>query len=167
MNRRVEGPMKIFCTINSKPKILDVPANLTLIELLHSQGLWSVKRGCENGDCGNCAVIVDGQAAYSCLILAVQVEGKSIETFERINSSKKYTHLKEVFMHYGDIECGYCVAGLMMSIKALLDSISDPTEEEVVDALAGNVCRCAKRSLPVADIIEAIQKMRGNFNNRI
>lgn len=158
--------MRVNCTINHKPKQLNVPANLTLIELLHLQGLWSVKQGCENGDCGNCTVIVDGQAAYSCLILAGQVEGKSIETFESIDSSKKYAHLKEEFMHYGDIECGYCVAGLMMSSKALLDSTSDPIEEEVLDALAGNVCQCAKRPLPISDVMEAIKKMRGDFNTR-
>ncbi len=155
--------MKISSTINSKPKTLEVRANLTLIELLHSQGLWSVKQGCENGDCGNCTVIVDGQAVYSCLMLAVQVEGKSIETFENIDLSKDYAYLKETFMHYGDIECSYCVAGFMMSIKALLDAIRDPTEEELCDSLTGNTCRCVKRALPIADLMEAIRKMRGDF----
>jgi carbon-monoxide dehydrogenase small subunit len=96
-------------------------------------------------------------------MLAAQAEGKTIETFENIHELKKYSFLKEVFMHYGDIECGYCMPGLVMSTKALLDTINEPTEEEIVDALAGNVCRCTKKPLPVADILEAIKKMRGKW----
>ncbi len=155
--------MKISFSINNKPKSIDVPANRTLIELLHSLGCWSVKQGCETGDCGNCTVIVDGQAVYSCLMLAVQADGKSVETFENIQSAKEFAPLREVFMHYGDLECEYCLPGFMMSIKALLDVISNPTAEEIIDALSGNLCRCAKHALPVSEIAEAIQKMRGKF----
>ncbi len=155
--------MKLSFTLNHKKKIFEIPPNRTLLDLLRSQGLWSVKHGCETGGCGNCTVVVDGKAIYSCLMLAAQAEGKRVETFESIRELKEYGFLKEVFMHYGDIECGYCVSGLMMSTKALLDSIVEPTEEEIVEALAGNVCRCTKKPLPIPYIMEATKKMRGKW----
>jgi len=155
--------MRIALAINNQPKTLDVQPNDTLIDLLREHGCWSVRRGCETGDCGNCTVIVDGHAVYSCLMLAAQADGKTIETFENISVAREYAYLKEVFMHYGDLECGYCLAGFMMSVKALLDNVSDPSEEEIVDSLTGNICRCAKRALPISDIMEAIQKRRGKF----
>lgn len=96
-------------------------------------------------------------------MLAAQAEGKSIETLEGIATSNNYKYLKEVFMHYGDLECQYCIAGYMMSIKALLDAISDPTEEEIADALTGNLCRCTNQPLPIEEILEAIKKMRGEI----
>jgi aerobic-type carbon monoxide dehydrogenase small subunit (CoxS/CutS family) len=155
--------MKISLVLNNKKKIVDVPLNRSLIDLLRALGCWSVKRGCETGDCGNCTVLVDGKAAYSCLMLAVQAHEKSIETFESIIASKEFSHLKEVMMHYGDMECGYCTAGWMMSIKAAIDANAEPTEAEIIDAVAGNVCRCTNKPIPITDIMDAIKKMRGEF----
>ncbi len=156
--------MKLIITINNQKKTFEVPPNRTLIDLLRSQGFWSVKRGCETGDCGNCTVILDGKAVYSCIMLAVQADGKSIETLENIFERKEYQYLIQVIMDFGDIECGYCNSGMIMSLKALLDTDPEPEEEKVIDALAGNVCRCFNDFPPVDAIMEAIRKMRGEFS---
>lgn len=156
--------MKITLTINNKkPKTFETPANLTLMEFLRAQGLWSVKHGCETGNCGSCTVLVDGVAVNSCIMLAAQADGKSIETFENIRHSTELNLLKETLMDFGDIECGYCIPGMMMSMKALLQQIPEPTVEELVDSLAGNVCRCTKSVKPVNAILEAVKKMRGKW----
>lgn len=155
--------MKLNLTINNRKKTLDVPANRTLLDLLRSLGLWTVKHGCETGDCGNCSVKVGGRAVYSCLMLAAQANGKTIETYEQFIESEKFQPLRDVFMEYGDADCDYCTPGFMMSMKALLDVNIEPTEEEVVEALAGVVCRCSNKAYPVDAIMAAIKKMRRNW----
>ena len=97
--------MKLTITLNNKKKNIDIPPNRTLMDLLRGQGLWSVKHGCEAGDCGNCTVIVDGKAIYSCLMLAAQVNGKSVETFEGISNHPGLDELMKVIMDFVDIEC--------------------------------------------------------------
>ena len=155
--------MKINLTINNRKKTLDVPANQTLMDLLRAQGLWSVKHGCETGDCGNCTVIAGGLAVNSCIMLAVQANGKAITTFEGVREKSGFSPVKETLMDFGDSDCGFCIPGMLMSMKALLDKISDPTEEELVDALAGNLCRCTQSVKPVQAILEAIKKIQGKW----
>ncbi|MFQ5750768.1 MAG: (2Fe-2S)-binding protein [bacterium] len=155
--------MKLTLVINNKKKSFDVPLNQTLMELLRSQGFWSVKHGCETGNCGNCTITVDGQAVYSCLMLAAQANGKTIETFENIQDRKDFDYLKQAMMDFGDIECDYCLPGMIMSTKALLDTKPEATEDDIVEALTGNVCRCANNELPIEAIMEAIRKMRGRW----
>lgn len=155
--------MKISLTINNRKKVLDVPVNQTLMDLLRSQGHWSVKHGCETGDCGNCTVISNGLAVNSCIMLAVQANEKTITTFEGVSEKSEYSPLKETLMDFGDSDCGFCLPGMLMSMKALLDKIPDPTEEELVDALVGNLCRCTQSVKPVQAILEAIKKMQGKW----
>ncbi|MFQ5638848.1 MAG: (2Fe-2S)-binding protein [bacterium] len=155
--------MKINLTINKRKKSVDVPANRTLMDLLRSMGLWSVKHGCETGDCGSCTVLVNGQTAYSCLMLAAQAQNKNIETFEAVSDSEPLSPLKDMFMDYIDLDCSFCLAGFMLSIKALLDKNPEPTEEEIVDALSGVICRCSKKPPPVDAMMKAIKKIRGNW----
>lgn len=155
--------MKIGLTINNKKCQVDVPPNRMLSELLRSQGYWSVKHGCETGDCGNCAVIVNGRAVNSCIMLAVQADGKRIETFEHNEGMSAFAPLKEVLMDFGDMDCGYCIPGMMMAVKALVDKIPDPTEEEILDALAGVACRCTNSVKPATAISEALKLMRGKW----
>lgn len=156
--------MKISLKINhKKAKTFEAPVNRTLMELLRAQGYWSVKHGCETGDCGNCTVIVDGLAVNPCIMLAAQADGKSIETYESIRHSAELALLKETLMDFGDIDCGYCIPGMMMSMKALLHKNPEPTIEELLDALAGNICRCTKSVKPVDAILEAVKKMRGKW----
>lgn len=155
--------MEITLTINKRKKKYDVDVSTTLMDFLKSHGCWSVRHGCETGDCGNCTVILDGKAVNACRMLAVQADGKTVETYENIRNSSEYAVLKEAFMDFGDIECGFCIPGMMMSMKALLDKIPDPTEEELVDALAGNHCFCTKSVKPIDAICQAVKKMRGGY----
>jgi len=155
--------MKISLTINNRKKTLDVPVNQTLMDLLRSQGRWNVKHVCETGDCRNCTVIADRLAVNSCIMLAVQAKGKAVTTFEGISKKSEFFPVKEILMDFGDSDCGFCIPGMLMSMKVLLDKIPDPTEEELVDALAGNLCRCTQSVKPVQAILEAIKKMQGKW----
>ena len=152
--------MRIKLTINKKTKTFDIPPNRMLINLLRSRGLWSVKRGCETGDCGSCTVIVNGLAVNSCIRLAVQADGKSIETFESLETANDLARLYEAFMDFGAIQCEFCIPGMIMSIKALMDKNPEPTEEEVHDAIVGNFCYCTRNRKPINAIMEAMKKMR-------
>jgi len=155
--------MEITLTINGTKKTYDVAISTTLMDFLKSQGLWSVRHGCETGDCGNCAVIMDGAAVNSCTMLAVQAHGKKIETYERLRTSSEYRVLKEAFMDFGDLDCGFCIPGMMIAMKALLDKNPDPSDGELVDALAGNHCFCTKSVKPIEAIAQAVRKMRGEY----
>lgn len=155
--------MKISLIINNKKKNIVTPPNRTLIEVLRAQGCWSVKYGCETGNCGNCTVLIEGKAVYSCLMLAAQADGKSIETFENVQNNPAFRPLVQAFMDYGELECGYCNAGMVMAAKALLDENPSPGEQEILEALSGNVCRCTQQPLPVEHILEAIDQMRGKW----
>jgi len=155
--------MNIRLTVNAKPVTTEIPVNLTLCDLLRTLGYWSVRHGCETGDCGNCAVLVDGVAVNSCLMLAAQAEGKTVRTYESYEAAEELNPLREALLDFADPECNYCVSGMFLSLKALIDKIAYPTEEEVVDALSGHVCRCSKDALPVEGILEAVRRMRGRF----
>lgn len=155
--------MKISLSVNSKTNTVEVPVSRTLSDVLRTQGFWSVRHGCETGNCGNCVVLVDGKAINSCIMLAAQAEHKEIETYEMFENNDELKPLKEALLDFADLECSYCVPGMFLSVKALIDKIPDPTEEEVVDALAGHICRCVKGALPVAPILDALRKMRGNY----
>ncbi|MFQ5708612.1 MAG: (2Fe-2S)-binding protein [bacterium] len=151
--------MRITLTINGKKKLLDIPANRTLIDLLRAQNFWSVKHGCETGECGSCAVIVNGMVVNSCMMLAAQVDGKSIETLERLGTAEDIQSLREAFEDFGTVECGHCVPGMIISVKALLDKNSEPTEGELREALAGNLCHCTGNAKPIQSLVKSVKKM--------
>lgn len=155
--------MRIRITINKKKRTFNIPPNRTLMDLLRSQGFWSVKYGCETGDCGSCTVLVDGLAVHSCLMLAAQADGKSVETYESLSTLENLDPLREAFVDFTADQCGYCVPGMIMSTKALLDKNPEPTEEEIRDAIAGNLCYCTGLVKPIEAIMEAVKKMRGNW----
>ena len=105
-------------------------------------GLTGTKRGCETGGCGSCTVIVDGRATYSCMMYAMQAVGKQILTIEGLQKGLELDQVQKSFMDEGGLQCGYCTSGFIMSAKALLDNVPDPNEQEIRDALVGNLCRC-------------------------
>jgi aerobic carbon-monoxide dehydrogenase small subunit len=105
-------------------------------------GLTGTKRGCETGGCGSCTVLVDGKAIYSCMMYALQAQGKKVLTIEGLQSGNELDPIQRSFMEHGGLQCGYCTTGFIMSAKALLDRNPNPTELQVRDALVGNLCRC-------------------------
>lgn len=155
--------MKLTLELNNKRKRIEVPASRTLMDVLRSHGFWSIRRGCETASCGNCTVILDGKAVYSCNRLAVQADRGKIETYEKFDEDGGMEPLKQAFFDYVDSDCNYCLAGFILSLKAVFDLNPEPTEEEIVDAVAGNHCRCAKTPLPVQEIMAAGKKMRGTW----
>jgi len=115
----------------------------TLLEVLREDiGLTGTKHGCELGECGACAVLVDGEPLLSCLALAVEFEGRSIETVEGLARGTELHPLQAAFADLGGSQCGYCTSGFLMTAKALLDHEPDPGRERIKEALSGNICRC-------------------------
>ncbi|MBI2930970.1 MAG: (2Fe-2S)-binding protein [Planctomycetes bacterium] len=115
----------------------------TLLEVLREDlGLTGTKHGCELGECGTCAVLVDGKPVLSCLALALDMEGREITTVEGLAQNGRLHPLQEAFADLGAAQCGYCTPGFLCTSKALLERNADPAREEIEEALAGNLCRC-------------------------
>jgi len=146
----------ISVTVNGEAYQRAVKPNMTLLDFIRDElGLTGTKKGCETGDCGACTVILDGQVVSSCMMLAMEADGKSILTIEGLVEKGKLHPLQKAFVEYGAIQCGYCTPGMILSAKALLDRNPSPTEQEIREAIAGNLCRCTG----YAKIIEAIQSI--------
>lgn len=146
----------INLTINDQHYEVAVEPNQTLVDLLRYQlGLTGTKKGCEMGDCGSCTVILDGKAVNSCLVLALQADGRSIQTIEGLDTGEGLHPVQEAFVEKGAIQCGFCSSGMILSAKNLLDQKSNPSETEIRRALAGNLCRCTGYQ----KIIEAVKSV--------
>lgn len=139
--------------VNGHEHQVEMPPNVTLLRALRDLGYTDVKNGCEKGDCGACAVLLNGKAVNSCLVLAWQVDGAEIITNAGLGTLDNPHPLQEAFADAGGVQCGYCTGGMIISAKALLDRNPNPTEEEICDAISGNLCRCTGYT----QIIEAIQ----------
>jgi carbon-monoxide dehydrogenase small subunit len=129
--------------VNGETFNIAVEPRKTLLDVIRDDlGLTGTKKGCDQGECGTCTVIFDGKAVNSCLVLAVEAEGKDILTIEGLAKGTKLHPIQDAFINHGAIQCGFCTPGMIMSAKVLLDKNSNPTETEVRDAIAGNLCRC-------------------------
>lgn len=144
----------ITITINSKVEYVIVPANMTLLQLLRDKlALTGTKNGCEAGECGACTVLVDGEPTNSCMMLAVEADGREIVTVEGLGENDGLSALQESFVDRNAIQCGFCTPGMLISSHALLERIPNPSREEIEEALLGNLCRCTG----YVRIIEAVQ----------
>lgn len=133
----------ITVTVNGDAHSKVVKANMTLTDFIRDElDLTGTKKGCELGDCGSCTVLMDGKAVNSCLVLAIEADGKEVITIEGLASTAELDALQKKFIEFGAMQCGYCTPGMLMSAKALLMRNPHPTELEVRQALAGNLCRC-------------------------
>lgn len=129
--------------LNGKSVSLSVSPTDTLLDVLRdSLYMTGTKKGCGKGECGACTVLIDGEAVNSCLIPAMKVSGRSVETIEGIGSEDDLHPLQEEFVNKAAIQCGFCTPGMIMSAKALLDKTTRPTKEQVKEAISGNLCRC-------------------------
>ena len=153
--------MEINLEINGKPFQWEIDPGETLLNLLRRKGYYGVKRGCEEGYCGVCTVLIDGQALNSCMVFAAKAQGTKITTIEGLGSPQNPHHLQKTFAETGAIQCGYCSPGFILTAKALLDENPNPSEIEVKQALDGNYCRCTGYLKPIQAILTAAKTKRG------
>lgn len=142
--------------VNGVSRKAFIEPTLMLVDFLRDHlGLTGTKKSCGSGNCGACTVILDGKAVNSCLILAAEADGHSVTTIEGLQKNEMLHPLQEAFIKYGAIQCGFCSPGMILTAKALLDQNSFPSEDQIKEALAGNLCRCTGYS----KIIEAIKSV--------
>jgi carbon-monoxide dehydrogenase small subunit len=149
----------ITVTVNGSKEYLDVPSNMTLLQMLRERlALTGTKNGCEAGECGACTVLMNGEPVNSCLVLAVEADGTEVVTVEGLAHDDQLTPLQQAFVDHNAVQCGFCTPGVLMSAHALLErckrSGAHPTEEEIREALVGNLCRCTGYNR----IVQAVQK---------
>ena len=158
--RSLPGPVgQIRLTVNRAEYVFQVEPEWTLYYLIHDKlGLTGSKQFCDRGACGSCTMIVDGQPVLSCMMLAIECDGKTVETVEGIAADGH--PLIEAYVNNHAMQCGYCTPGFVVASKALLDRNPDPSEEEIVEALAGNLCRCSTYPQHPIAVKEAAEKMK-------
>lgn len=150
--------MKLTFELNGKPVSMEADGSRRLLDFIREDlRLTGTKEGCSIGECGACTVILNGEAVHSCLSVAGQLQGGSLITVEGLEKNGELDALQQAFMDHGAIQCGFCTAGMLMSLKALLMKCPDPSDEEIRLAIAGNVCRCTgyqEIKAAVRDVVE-------------
>lgn len=153
--------IRVTFIVNGKEAAVEVPPDKPLLDVLRQDlQLTGTKEGCRTGDCGACTVIMDGKTVNSCLVFAGQLEGKEVTTIEGIAEGDELHPLQETFIEKGAVQCGFCIPGMIMSAKNLLDKQPDPDEHDIKEALAGNLCRCTGYSKIVEAVSAAAERMR-------
>jgi carbon-monoxide dehydrogenase small subunit len=154
------NPARLKLVVNGEEaEVLFAPYK-TLLELLREDlGLTGTKHGCELGECGACAVLVDGEPKLSCLVLALECQGKRIETVEGLASGAELHPLQAAFADLGAAQCGYCTPGILMTAKALLEKEKNPSRERIKEAISGNLCRCTGYQQIFEAIEDAAKRM--------
>ena len=146
----------IQLSVNGESFDVLIEPRRTLLEVLReSIGFTGTKRGCDTGDCGACTVLLDGVPVLSCLMLAIEAQGKQITTIEGLAEDGKLHPLQESFVQHGAIQCGFCTPGMILSAKALLDENPKPSDAEIRHAIAGNLCRCTGY-VKIVDAVRAV-----------
>jgi len=146
--------------LNGKNVDVEAKPTMTLLELLRGElGVMSVKKGCEQGECGACTVLLDGLPMTSCLILAPQVDGRHVTTVEGLAENPLMKELRNAFMENGAVQCGYCTPGMLLSAYALLRDNPHPSEEEVKTGIEGNICRCTGYVKIIEAILDAAERI--------
>ena len=148
--------------VNGEQRELDASPTKSLLDVLREDlFLTGTKRGCDSGECGACTVIMNGKAVNSCLVLATELDGSEIITIEGLGRSAGNLHpLQKAFIEKGAVQCGFCTPGIIMTAKAFIDTNPEPTEEEVRDAISGNLCRCTGYTKIVNAILAGAEEVR-------
>lgn len=146
---------KINVTVNDELEQVVVPSNMTLLQMLReSLALTGTKNGCSAGECGACTVLLNGEPVNSCMVLAVECDGAEIVTVEGLAGDRQLDPIQEAIIEAGGVQCGFCTPGVLISSRAFLDRNPDPSEEQIREALVGNLCRCTG----YARIVDAVKK---------
>jgi len=154
--------INVMFTVNAERVELSVDPERSLLDVLRTElGLTGAKRACEDGHCGACKVVVDGNAVVSCLIPIGKMQDKSVLTIEGLATGTTLHPIQTAFMECGAVQCGYCIPGMIMAAKALLDRNPDPSEQQARAAISGNLCRCTGYKKQVEAILLAGKRMRG------
>ncbi|MDR3555088.1 MAG: (2Fe-2S)-binding protein [Syntrophobacteraceae bacterium] len=148
----------IRVTVNDVRYEVAVKPNQTLVDMIrYDLGLTGTKNGCGEGDCGACTVILDGTPVNSCLVLAMQADGRTITTIEGVEGEKGLHPLQKAFIEKGAVQCGFCTPGMVLSAKSVLDENPAPSEEEIREGISGNLCRCTGY-LQIIDAVKSVGK---------
>jgi carbon-monoxide dehydrogenase small subunit len=151
---------EIVLIVNGSSYAVEVKVNRTLLDVLRDDlGLTGTKEGCGTGDCGACSVLLDGKPMNACLILAVEADGREILTVEGLARGDKLDPLQEAFVQEGAVQCGFCTPGMLIAAKGLLNENPQPTELQVRQALAGNLCRCTGYVRIITAVLKASEKV--------
>ena len=153
--------MQLRVKVNGEPMEWSIAPGELLLDLLRRHGYYGVKRGCEEGECGACTVLLDGKPVNSCLVFAAQTEGGEILTVEGMARGDRLDPLQEAFLDHGAVQCGFCTSGMLLSAKALLERSPHATAEEVTEVMAGHYCRCTGYLKPVEAVLAVASKKRG------
>jgi len=159
------GPVPITLNINGKPVNLTVEPRVTLVDALRNYlDLTGAKKVCDRATCGACTVILNGKSVYSCTVLAIDAQGKNIETIEGMTTPEKMHPVSAAFWNNDAQQCGYCTPGFVVACKGFLDEHPNPTIDEVKHGLGGNLCRCGTYMGVRAAVLEAAKAMKGGKN---
>jgi carbon-monoxide dehydrogenase small subunit len=151
---------EIHVTINDDPEQVSVPANMTLMRMLREKlALTGTKNGCSAGECGACTVLLNGEPVNSCMVLAVECDGARIVTVEGLASEDRLAPVQETILRAGGVQCGFCTPGILISAHALLQRNPTPGEDEIREALVGNLCRCTGY-LPILESVREAARMQ-------
>jgi carbon-monoxide dehydrogenase small subunit len=148
-------------TINGEYEQVDVPSQMTLLQMLREKlAMTGTKNGCTAGECGACTVLMDGEPVNSCMVLAVECEGKTIVTVEGLAKDGVLDPVQQTIIDHGGVQCGFCTPGVLISSWALLERNPDPSEDEIREALVGNLCRCTGYLRIVQAVQDAAERRR-------
>jgi carbon-monoxide dehydrogenase small subunit len=153
--------LTLTLSVNGEVYEIVVEPHRTLLEVLRGElGLTGTKENCLEAECGVCTVLVDGAALNACVLLAAQCQGRAVVTIEGLGAAGAMHPLQRAFIEHGAVQCGYCIPGMILSAKAYLDEHPDPSETEVREALAGNLCRCTGYQKIADAVLSAAREMR-------
>jgi carbon-monoxide dehydrogenase small subunit len=146
---------RIKVTINQEVELVDVPSQMTLLQMLRDRlAFTGTKNGCAAGECGACTVLLDGEPVNSCMVLAVECDGRQVVTVEGLAHDGVLDPIQEAIIEHGGVQCGFCTPGVLISARGLLNRNRNPSEDEIREALVGNLCRCTGY-LRIVDAIKA------------
>jgi len=145
--------------VNGHSFQVEIEAHRTLLEVLRRElGLTGAKQGCDGGECGACTILIDGRAVLSCLTLAIEAQGKEITTIEGLAKEETLDPIQKAFIDEGAIQCGFCIPGMIMSAKGLLNNNSSPSLQEIKEGISGNLCRCTGYVKPLRALENLVKK---------